>query len=65
MVQILSAALSGADLAARRPPGAPEDIEHFLLALDPSALRPDGGYLDDVDGLLDASRSADGGTRPS
>ncbi|PKB32309.1 LDH2 family malate/lactate/ureidoglycolate dehydrogenase [Pseudonocardia alni] len=56
MVQILSAALSGADLAARRPPGAPEDIGHFLLALDPSVLRPDGGYLDDVDELLDTLR---------
>ncbi|WP_224392411.1 Ldh family oxidoreductase [Pseudonocardia sp. ICBG1293] len=57
MVQILSAALSGADFAARRPRGAPEDIGHFFLALDPSVLRPDGGYLDDVDELLDTLRA--------
>ncbi|MEU0068809.1 Ldh family oxidoreductase [Streptomyces sp. NPDC006332] len=57
MVQILSAALSGADLAATRPPGAPDDIGHFFLALDAGFLRPDGGFLDDVDELLDTLRA--------
>lgn len=57
MVQILSAALSGADLAATREPGAPVDIGHFFLALDAGFFRPDGGFLDDVDELLDTLRA--------
>ncbi|NKZ01469.1 Ldh family oxidoreductase [Nocardiopsis dassonvillei subsp. albirubida] len=57
MVQILSAALSGADLAATRPSGEPEDVGHFFLALDPGFLRPDGGYLDAADELLDTLRA--------
>lgn len=57
MVQILSAALSGADLGITRPPGAPPNIGHFLLALDPGLFRPDGGYGESVDELVGALRA--------
>ncbi|MGW0893147.1 Ldh family oxidoreductase [Saccharopolyspora sp. NPDC002578] len=57
MVQILSAALSGADLAATRRPGAVGDIGHFFLALDADFFRPGGEFLADVDELLDMLRA--------
>ncbi|MBB4688220.1 Ldh family oxidoreductase [Amycolatopsis jiangsuensis] len=57
MVQILSAALSGADLAATRRPGAAEDIGHFFLALDPGFFRTGDEFLDDVDELVDTLRA--------
>lgn len=57
MVQILSAALSGADLAVTRRPGAAGDIGHFFLALDPAFFRPGGEFLADVDELLDTLRA--------
>lgn len=57
MVQILSAALSGADLGVTRPAGARPNIGHFLLALDPAVFRPDGGYGEAVDELLGVLRA--------
>lgn len=53
MVQILSSALSGGSLSAVRADGDPDNIGHFFLALDPAVFRPDGGFLDDVDQLID------------
>lgn len=57
MVQILSAILSGADLGMIRPADARPNIGHFLLALDPSVFRPDGGYEAEITELLDALRA--------
>jgi LDH2 family malate/lactate/ureidoglycolate dehydrogenase len=54
MVQILSCALSGGSLSATRGDGDPDNIGHFFLALDPAVFRPDGGFRDDVDHLVDA-----------
>ncbi|KAA2212012.1 Ldh family oxidoreductase [Teichococcus oryzae] len=52
MVQILSATLTGAAFAplraGARPPAEPDDIGHFFLALDPLALRPEGGFEEDL-----------------
>jgi len=51
MVQVLSATLSGAAFAPLRdgaPADAPDDIGHFVLALDPRALRPGGGFEEEV-----------------
>lgn len=52
MVQILSATLTGASFSPQRnrTQGAaePDNIGHFFLALDPRALRPDGGYAADI-----------------
>jgi LDH2 family malate/lactate/ureidoglycolate dehydrogenase len=64
MVQILSCALSGGAFAPARLPGQADNIGHFLLAIDPSAFRPGGGFLDDVDALIDvlhATAPAPGG----
>ncbi|MFC3127364.1 Ldh family oxidoreductase [Pseudoroseomonas globiformis] len=62
MVQILSATLSGAAFAPLRdgPPrdGEPDDIGHFFLALDPRALRPEGGFEEDVAAMAAAMRAS-------
>lgn len=61
MVQILSAALSGGTFPAldrgRRGPDEPENIGHFLLAIDPRAFRPEGAFEGDVDALVDTLRA--------
>jgi LDH2 family malate/lactate/ureidoglycolate dehydrogenase len=52
MVQILSATLTGASFSPLRnrtqQASEPDNIGHFFLALDPCALRPDGGYEEDI-----------------
>ena len=52
MVQILSATMTGASFSPLRNrsqrDGEPDNIGHFFLALDPRALRPDGGYEEDI-----------------
>ncbi|TRW80951.1 Ldh family oxidoreductase [Mycolicibacterium sp. 018/SC-01/001] len=57
MVQILSATLCGAAFAPLRDSGATDDIGHFFLALDPSAFRQDGGFVRDLDALVDVLHS--------
>lgn len=66
MVQILSATLTGASFSPlrNRSPraGEPDNIGHFFLALDPRALRPDGGYEEEIAemvAMLRASPPAD------
>jgi len=58
MVEILSALLPGAtpsmDDGGGRPHG---DVGHFMLALDPGAFRPDGGFGAAVDALTDRVRA--------
>lgn len=58
MVEILSAALTGASLVTspghgRRIPGS-SDIGHFFLAIDPLAFRPSGELEEAVDDLIDS-----------
>lgn len=53
MVQILSCALSGGSFAPVRQEGDPDNIGHFFLVIDPSAFRQEGGFLDDVDEVID------------
>jgi LDH2 family malate/lactate/ureidoglycolate dehydrogenase len=52
MVQILSATLTGASFSPLRnrtqKPGEPDNIGHFFLALAPGALRPEGGYEEEM-----------------
>ncbi|WNV74156.1 Ldh family oxidoreductase [Geodermatophilus sp. DSM 44513] len=57
VVQVLSATLCGAALAATRAAGDRVDVGHFFLALDPAAFRGDGGFPDDLDELLDLLRA--------
>jgi LDH2 family malate/lactate/ureidoglycolate dehydrogenase len=61
MVQILSATLTGAAFGPIRDrdrvPGQPDDVGHFFLAIDPGAFRPDGGFEDDMDAMLDVLRA--------
>lgn len=52
MVHILSAALSGGDFSPTRPPGEPENLGHFMLAIDPSLVRGDGMFATEVDEVL-------------
>ncbi|MBC9206347.1 Ldh family oxidoreductase [Roseomonas aerophila] len=62
MVQILSATLTGAAFAPlhARTRGAaePDDIGHFFLALDPRALRPDGGFEEDLAAMASVLRGS-------
>jgi LDH2 family malate/lactate/ureidoglycolate dehydrogenase len=57
MAQILGGALSGASFSPIRVrtqrPQDPDNIGHFLLALDPKAFRPDGAFEHDVDAMID------------
>jgi len=57
MAQILSATLTGAAFSPirnpQRKPGDPDDIGHFFLAIDPRAFRPEGGFEDDMDAMID------------
>ena len=62
MVEILSTMLAGATYCAVRDSklgqGAMPDIGHFVLALDPSVFRPDGGFIHDVDEMIDSLHAA-------
>ncbi|WPB86026.1 Ldh family oxidoreductase [Sediminicoccus rosea] len=61
MVQILSATLTGAAFSPLRnrsqKADEPDNIGHFFLALDPSALRPEGGYEEEIAALVDMLRA--------
>ncbi|HWK45857.1 MAG TPA: Ldh family oxidoreductase [Stellaceae bacterium] len=61
MVEILSTTLAGSAFGVLREanqPGAQNlDVGHFFLAIDPSTLRPDGGFEDDLDAMIDALRA--------
>jgi LDH2 family malate/lactate/ureidoglycolate dehydrogenase len=68
MVQILSATLAGGSFTPIRKRtqgrGDPDEIGHFLMALDPTAFRDPGEFeddLDDVIDVLDAARATDPG----
>lgn len=52
MVQVLSATLCGAAFAPLRRSGATDDIGHFFLVLDPAVFRRDGGFVADIDAML-------------
>lgn len=56
MVQILSATLSGAALAPLQKAGEPDDIGHVFLAVDPVRFRPEGGFLEDMNALVDSMK---------
>lgn len=62
MVQVLSATLTGAGFAPLRDPARdaaePDDIGHFFLALDPRALRPEGGFEEDLAAMAAAFRGS-------
>lgn len=57
MAQILGGALSGASFSPIRVrtqrPQDPDNIGHFLMALDPDAFRPPDAFEDDVDAIID------------
>jgi LDH2 family malate/lactate/ureidoglycolate dehydrogenase len=57
MVQILSATLTGAAFGPirnpQRAPGDPDDVGHFFMAIDPRAFRPEGGFEEDLDAMID------------
>jgi LDH2 family malate/lactate/ureidoglycolate dehydrogenase len=62
MVQILSATLAGASFTPIRKRtqgrGDPDDIGHFLMALDPRAFRDAGAFEDDLDDVIDVLHAA-------
>lgn len=53
MVQVLAATLCGAAFSPLRASGATDDIGHFFLALDPGAFRKDGGFVTDIDAMIE------------
>jgi LDH2 family malate/lactate/ureidoglycolate dehydrogenase len=68
MVQILSSTLGGGSFSPVRNrtqrPADPDNIGHFLMAIDPGAFRPDGEFEQDLDAAIDvlhAARPADPG----
>jgi LDH2 family malate/lactate/ureidoglycolate dehydrogenase len=65
MVQILSATLAGGSFTPIRKRtqgrGDPDDIGHFLMALDPTAFRDEGEFENDLDDVIDVLHDA----RPS
>ena len=62
MVQILSATLAGASFTPIRKRtqgrGDPDDIGHFLMALDPTAFREEGEFERDLDDVIDVLHAA-------
>ncbi len=62
MVQILSATLSGGSFSPVRKrtqaKGDPDNIGHFFMAIDPKAFRPDGGFEEDLDVVIDELHGA-------
>jgi LDH2 family malate/lactate/ureidoglycolate dehydrogenase len=65
MVQILSATLAGGSFTPIRKRtqgrGDPDNIGHFLMALDPTVFRAEGEFEDDLDEVIDVLHAA----RPS
>ncbi len=65
MVQILSAALSGAAFSPvhsrTQGPSDPHDIGHCFLAIDPDSFRDEGAFEADVDTIIDVLHD----TRPA
>jgi LDH2 family malate/lactate/ureidoglycolate dehydrogenase len=57
MVHILGGTLSGASFSPIRvktqKPSDPDRLGHFFMAIDPRAFRPDGGFEDDLDAVID------------
>jgi len=62
MVQILSATLAGASFTPIRKRtqgrGDPDEIGHFLMALDPTAFREEGEFERDLDDVIDVLHAA-------
>lgn len=62
MVQILSSTLSGASFSPirkRTQKGSdPDNVGHFLLALDPRAFRAEGAFEADLDSVVDELHAA-------
>lgn len=62
LVQLLSSALSGGSFSpirSRTQKGSdPDNVGHFLLALDPRAFRPRGAFEADVDAVVDELHAA-------
>jgi LDH2 family malate/lactate/ureidoglycolate dehydrogenase len=65
MVQILSATLAGGSFTPIRKRtqgrGDPDNIGHFLMALDPTVFRAEGAFEHDLDDVIDVLHAA----RPS
>ena len=61
MVHILASTLSGGSFSPIRKrtqrPEDPDNIGHFMLAIDPGAFRPDGAFEHDVDAVIDVLRA--------
>ena len=62
MVQILSATLAGGSFTPMRKRtqgrGDPDEIGHFLMALDPTAFRDEGEFEKDLDDVIDVLHDA-------
>ena len=62
MVQILSATLTGASFTPLRKRtqgrGDPDDIGHFLMALDPRMFREEGAFEEDLDDVIEVLHAA-------
>src|SRR5215204_1467145 len=62
MVQILSATLAGGSFTPIRKRtqgrGDPDNIGHFLMALDPTVFREEGEFEDDLDQVIDVLHAA-------
>lgn len=59
MVEVLSTTLAGATFAPLRPADqVRHGVGHFFIALDPAFFRPDGGFADDLDALINALRAS-------
>jgi LDH2 family malate/lactate/ureidoglycolate dehydrogenase len=62
MVQILSATLAGGSFTPIRKRtqgrGDPDNIGHFLMALDPKVFREEGEFEDDLDDVIDVLHDA-------
>ncbi len=62
MVHILGGVLSGGSFSPIRKrtqkPHDPDNIGHFFLAIDPRAFRPDGGFENDLDEVIDILHGA-------
>ena len=62
MVQILSATLAGASFTPLRKRtqgrGDPDEIGHFLMALDPTVFRDEGEFERDLDDVIDVLHDA-------
>lgn len=57
MSHILGGVLAGGSFSPIRnrtqPEGAPDNIGHFFLAIDPKAFREEGAFEDDLDAVID------------